>query len=323
MIFYFFWRYPNVMLALGSILVFALTVLGLRIFKDKLPADEGRDFAVEGKLSKGKPRGAGIVFIIAFVAGTLLFSPIKLEHIIYILLVFVEMITGYLDDAAKIPWGRLKKGILDLIVALLISITYVYFNGTKVSVGLLNLSFTIPVWLFIILAVLMIWLSINATNCADGVDGLSGTLAIITIMAFYVADIGKDIFYRFTYPMIFFVIAILAYLWFNANPSKLMMGDAGSRAMGVFLSIVALKSGYPFLIIPFMIVILLDGALGLFKVMVIKITKNKNFMSKIRTPLHDHVRKNIEDKWSNPQVVTRFAIIQTVICVVTIFICSR
>lgn len=307
------------MLAAGAAFVFLATIIGLGKFKDKLPADEGRDFAVDGKLSKGKPRGAGIVFIFAFVIGTLLFCPIKIEYCIYLLLILIEMYTGFLDDAAKKPWGRVKKGILDLVISLTIGLTYVFYNGCRFDMLIVDHTIEVPAALLVVLIAALVWGSINVTNCADGVDGLSGTLVIITIVSFYVADLAFDRFYKFNYLMIYMMVAILAYLWFNAGPSILMMGDAGSRAMGVFISIVALKSGLPLLYIPFALILALDGGLGLFKVSVIKITKKKDFMNKIRTPLHDHVRKNIEVPWSNNQVVMRFAILQTIISIVTIY----
>lgn len=69
----------------------------------------GRAFAVDGKLSAGKPRGAGIIFIFVFTVAALLFSEITLEFVIYVALVVVEMLTGYLDDASDKPWGELEK----------------------------------------------------------------------------------------------------------------------------------------------------------------------------------------------------------------------
>lgn len=323
MLYYFFAKYPNVLLGLGALTVFVLTAAGLHFFKDKLPADEGRDFAVDGKLTKGKPRGAGIVFILAFVIGGLLFTPVKLEYVIYVIIVSVEMLTGYMDDASNKPWGRLRKGLLDFVVALALAFTYVHYNGTSISIGLLNLNVTVPEWLFYILCVALVWASINVTNCADGVDGLSGTLVLITLASFMMADYGRDHFDKFSMSIVLFATAILAYLWFNAGPSILMMGDAGSRAMGVFVSIVALKSGLPILYIPFALVLILDGGLGLFKVTMIKITKKNDFMNKIRTPLHDHVRKKVKVAWSNNQVVTRFAIIQLIINILVLYIFVR
>ena len=117
--------------------------------------------------------------------------------------------------------------------------------------------------------------------------------------------------------ILMFVICILGYLWYNATPSRLMMGDAGSRAMGLFISIVALKSENPLLYIPVAIVLILDGGLGLLKVALIRGFKIY-ILKNTRTPLHDHVRKI--KGWSNTQTVFRFAIIQIVISVATVYL---
>ena len=321
-------QYPNVCMAIGVLFTFALT--GLLIYKlmDKLPRDGGREFAVEGILSKGKPRGAGIIMIPCFILGVLLFSSVfkmalgyMVEILIYLVLIFVEMITGYLDDKAEKPWSRLKKGMMDLVVSILLAITYIYSNGSSIHIQ--NSEFVLPIWLMGLIVVALCWGMINVTNCADGVDGLSSTLVMTTLVSFIIADIQFRQMHGFRYLLIFFVCILLAYLLFNAGPSILMMGDAGSRAMGIFLCITALKSGHMLLLVPFAIVIILDGGLGLFKVSVIKVTKKQNFMNKIRTPLHDHVRKNFEKGWSNNQCVTRFWIIQVVISIATIYIFCR
>ncbi len=327
---FFFGDFPNVMIGLGALCAFLLTAAGLKLFMDRLPADEGREFAVDGKLSRGKPRGAGIIFIFAFAIAVVLFAPFKPEYLIYTGLIIVEMLTGYLDDAAKKPWGRVKKGLLDLFVSLVIAFTYVHYNGTDVTVCLFHTTFSMNRWILYILAVILVWTSINVTNCADGVDALSGTLAIVTMLSFYIADIytiptityGHGNQGRFVFLLVFFMAALLAYLWYNASPSILMMGDAGSRAMGVFISILALKSHMPFLYLVFALVIFLDGGLGLFKVTFIKLF-HKNPMEKIRTPLHDHVRKNVSVKWSNEQVVMRFASIQAILSIIYIYLFLR
>jgi len=328
MIYYFLKQFPNLMMGLGVILSAALTFIGLSKFRDRLPADEGREFAVDGKLSKGKPRGAGIIFVIAFVIASLIFSPlyvkgnIKTEYLIYLGLVCIEMLTGFLDDSAKAPWGRLKKGLLDLLVSLILAATFVHYNGNTFRFNA-DISYTVPVWLLYILVIALSWMSINVTNCADGVDSLSASLTIVTLLSFLIADIKVDYLYNFRYITMYFIASLAAYLWFNAGPSILMMGDAGSRAMGIFICIVALMSYNPVMYIFFAIVLMFDGGLGLFKVSVIKITKNKDFMKKIRTPLHDHVRKNIEPKWSNGQCVMRFVILQAIISMTVMYIIVR
>ena len=148
-------------------------------------------------------------------------------------------------------------------------------------------------------------------------DGLSGTLTIVTLVTIYVIDQVKGVSSDFAYVILLFVVCILGYLWYNATPSRLMMGDAGSRAMGIFISIAILKTGSPFLFLPAAAVLIVDGGLGLIKVALLRFLKIHIF-SNTTMPLHDHVRKTIG--WSNTQTVFRFAIIQIVISIATVYL---
>ena len=98
---------------IGVIFAFALTCIAIAKLNKFLPKDLGRQFAVDGKLSAGKPRGAGIIFIFTFVISAVLFSQINAEIAIYLVLIVIEMLTGYFDDAAEKPWGEYLKGALD------------------------------------------------------------------------------------------------------------------------------------------------------------------------------------------------------------------
>lgn len=282
-----------------------------------LPKDQGRDFAVNGKLSAGKPRGAGFIFILVFVVAALLFGIWKTEYMIYLILVAAAMMTGFLDDASKAPWGEYKKGLLDFIIAIMLAVTFLNFNDSTVTIELIDKTFTLPPVVFGILTVILVWASINVTNCADGVDGLSGTLTIISLMTIYVIDVVKGIQGSFSYLILLFVGCILGYLWFNATPSKLMMGDAGSRAMGLFIAIAVLKTGSPLIYLLVALVLILDGGLGLVKVFLLRFLKI-HILKNTRTPLHDHVRKVWD--WSNTHTVFRFAIIQIVISVAAVYL---
>lgn len=304
--------------AIGLLAAFAGTCLLLTKLSKYLPKDAGREFAHDGKLSAGKPRGAGIIFILVFTIAALIFAPVNREICIYLILIAAEMLTGYMDDASEHPWNEYKKGLLDLIVAIVLAATYLNYNSSTFHIATMGLTITIPPVVFGILTVILVWTSINVTNCADGVDGLSGTLAIITLMTVYVCNgiRGKNA-EDFQYLILLFVICILGYLWYNATPSRLMMGDAGSRAMGIFISIAALKTGSPLLYVPVAIVLILDGGLGLIKVALLRFLKIR-ILKNTRTPLHDHVRKVLG--WSNTQTVYRFAIIQIVVSFVTVYL---
>lgn len=307
----------NWVLLLGAVAAFALTLLMMKAFADKLPHDQGRAFAVEGALSKGKVRGVGIVFVLVFSACYALFGQIDIERLIYLVIIILCMLTGFFDDAADKPWNEYLKGALDFALALGVAVTYLYFNGNSFSIAVLGYTrVTIPYWLYGILIVALVWTAINVTNCTDGVDGLSATLTIITLGGFYFVSKEKMGFTADNYAIALFIIVLSAYLWYNANPSTMLMGDAGSRAMGMMIAIAALMSQTPLLYIPFSIVMILDGGLGLVKVALLRFLKIKILVN-TRCPLHDHARKVKE--WSNTQVVFRFAIIQFAVSVLFVW----
>lgn len=302
---------------LGILFAFALTCIAIAKLNPYLPKDMGRQFAHDGKLSAGKPRGAGIIFIFTFAISALLFAQMNVEIGIYLVLIIVEMLTGYFDDAAEKPWGEYLKGFLDLAVAVVVALVYMHYNSSDVVFATLGLTVTIPPIVFGILTIVLVWASINVTNCSDGVDGLSGTLTIITIMSIFVFDAIMGVNDNFNFLILLFSVCLLGYLWYNATPSKLLMGDAGSRAMGIFIAIAALKSQSPFMYLFFGIVLILDGGLGLVKVALLRFLKI-HILKNTRTPLHDHVRKNGD--WSNAQVVFRFAIIQIVVSLAAMYL---
>ena len=116
------------------------------------------------------------------------------------------------------------------------------------------------------------------------------------------------------------IIVILVYLWYNAPDSTILMGDAGSRSLGLFIAIAMLKSGAPIMYLLVSIVLIIDGGLGLFKVSFIKVFK-KNPMPNIITPVHDQCRK--KSGWVNTQVVYRFSIIQIIFSIIAIYLCIK
>lgn len=314
---------------LGILFAFAAVFWLLMNKRNILPRDHGREFAVQGSLSAGKWTGAGFIMIPVFIVASLIFGDVTVETVIYYVLLAAAMLTGYLDDAAKVPWGRLKKGLFDFAIALAASVTYVWFNGSAISLAVFGITITIPAVIYVILGIVLIWVSINVTNCSDGVDGLSASLSIVTLMSFFLMNTIHVDESGFNAEILLYVVVLIAYLWFNATPSILMMGDAGSRAMGFFIAIVAMKSGSPLIYIPFAIVLILDGGLGLIKLSFIKFLKKEILMS-IRLPLHDQVRKNLEiidqegnvvrKNWSNTQTVFRFVIIQVMVSTLFIFL---
>ena len=301
---------------ISVIFAFVLTCAAIALGKNSLPRDAGRAYAINGSKSVGKPRGAGIIFILTFTLTSVLFIKLNAEMLIYLILVLAAMLSGYLDDSSSSPWGELKKGLIDFAIAIMAAVTYLHYNPNTFDIAFFDVTVTLNPVIYGILIVILIWVSINVTNCSDGVDGLCGTLSAVTLSTAYILFRIFDIEPYFRNTILLMVVCILGYLWFNASPSRLLMGDAGSRAIGIFIAFALLKLHHPLLYIPVAIMLIVDGGLGLIKVSCMRFLHLK-LMQNIRTPIHDHMRKNKE--WSDAQVVFRFAIIQIVIGLAVIY----
>ena len=298
--------------AAAFLVVFALTAVMTRTFKSALPQDQGRAFAVNGQLSKGKARGSGLIFVLCICFVMVLFLPVTGENLVYEALLIASMLSGYLDDASEVPWNEYKKGLIDFVIAAAAAAVFLKNNGSEIWIG--PAPVTIPAPIYFILAIALVWASINAVNCTDGVDGLSASTAVVTIGTFLIAF--GDKLGAFGMSGIIVCGSLLAYLWFNAKPSSILMGDAGSRAIGFFIAVLSMKSGHPFAFLFAGIVFVVDGLAGIIKIS-LKRFLNIWFLKNTLTPLHDHVRKRLG--WSDEQVVLRWVILQAVCSAALIF----
>ena len=204
-----FWWIP----VAGVLFAFFSTIILMKALAPKLPHDKGRAFAVEGALSKGKVRGVGIVFVLTFTATALLYDVMSPEKIVYLVVIAACMLTGYFDDASEKPWNEYLKGALDLVLAIIVAVTYLYCHGnTFLIMYPFSLCLTIPYPLAALLIVILVWTSINVTNCTDGVDGLSSTLAIITLGSFALCMKTSGNIFDILF-IVYFITVLVAYLW--------------------------------------------------------------------------------------------------------------
>ncbi len=320
----------TVLITLSLFVGFLLTVLLLPKFYKWLPHDRGREFTATAEAAKGKPTGSGVVFITIFVFIAFLFVPLDCGQIIIVVLTWLTMLTGYLDDRSVKSWGEYRKALLDLILSLAAAFTLYYACRNEDGNIYFWLPFTtkpiaVAEWLYIIIAVIIIWASINTTNCTDGVDGLSSTLVLIgliTLGIIFYFILGHTVIAKYLlvphladgaqWAVLVFALAgvLMGYLWHNAFPSKVLMGDAGSRALGFFIGVCVMVTGNPFLLLATSSIILVNGGMGLLKVALLRFFKIKIF-STIRFPLHDHMRQ--KRNWSATQVLVKFMILQLLI----------
>jgi len=324
----------TVLITLAMYTGFILSVKLLPLFYERLPHDRGREFTLTAEAAKGKPTGAGIVFISIFVIITVLFTPLSLLQYGTLALTWLIMLTGYLDDRSITSWGEYLKGFLDLVISAVEALLLFYCiaktsPGGKVYFWLPFVTHPVAVNLtvYLIVGIILLWGSINTTNCTDGVDGLSGTLVLIALLTmgaiFYFVLGHKDISAYLLVPhlasganwaVMTFALAgvLMGYLWRNAFPSQVLMGDAGSRALGFFIGVCVLVSGNPFLILATSTIIFINGGMGLLKVALLRFFHIRIFET-IRFPLHDEMRKN--HGWSPTQVLIKFMLMQLLITI--------
>ena len=320
-------------MVIGCVAAFAITLILLRFLPGEkiiLGHDRGRKYAQGSEVNIGKPTGVGFYFISVFLLVSSIFcfliSPITSDKGFFesgnvvtglgfgLLAVLAEMVTGWLDDRSKNAWNEYIKGALDFVVSLIAGFIVVHFFGTRVYLAITGTCFDIHPVLFYILAVLLFVVSINATNATDGIDGLSGSLSVIAVITtFIMGFLAKSLFDdNALLLVVFFVPALIAYLIFNFNPSKMLMGDAGSRSLGFFIAFFLIYCRIPLLYFIVGLPFLCDGGISIVKITVGRLTKKKIILFKnITTPLHDELRKN--RKFSVKKVWFTLVIAATVI----------
>ncbi len=306
--------------AIGFAVSAAATWVALPRLWDRLPRDGGRAFAVNADQSIGKPVGAGLIFVTIFCLVSLVFVPLSARCLWTLPVMAAAMAVGYFDDRRG-GFSEYQLAAMDLAIALAAAAAIYGLAPATMWLPGWKGVIVLPPWAALSLATGVIWLSINATNCSDGVDGVSGSLTATAIMilgGLLYGVIGNQVVARhFDIPvnpegaswaiMAFVMVgAVAGYLWYNAAPSLVLMGDSGSRPLGLLIGMLVVATNNPLFILLIGSVILLNGATGLVKVALARFF-GLRILTGVRFPLHDHCRKELG--WSNTQVLVRFMLL--------------
>ncbi len=157
--------------------------------------------------------------------------------------------------------------------------------------------------IYIPIAVLIIAGTANAVNVTDGLDGLAGVIAATAFLSYGIIAFLQD--QQFLIVFCFSVVgASFAFLWFNAKPAQMFMGDVGSQALGGALGVVALLTNQWFILPVIAIVPLATLASSTLQVLYFKATGGKRLFK--MAPLHHHFELI---GWSETQIVQRWWLI--------------
>jgi len=299
--------------------------------------------------SKGQtPTMGGLIIVVATIVPTLLWMKLSNRYVLIGLAAMVWMgIIGFMDDYLKLKQkreGRENKGMVEvqkLLGQVILGFAIGYYiwkfplstlPGASTTLPFYKYMLIVPAtqtlgWLYVAFVTFVLTGTSNAVNITDGLDGLATGLSAIAAATFalFAYVIGRidtsaylNIFYlRGSGELAIFCAAIMGatigFLWFNANPAQVFMGDTGSLALGGALGAIAilLKSEFVLLIVGGVFVV--EMASVIVQRFVFKYRKQRYGLEYAsshrvlrRAPLHHHFE---EGGWTENQVVVRFWIL--------------
>lgn len=287
---------------------------------------------------QGTPTMGGILIIAAIMAATLLWSDLTNRYVWVVLFAtFAFGGIGFWDDYIKVVKRRSTglrakhKFALQVIAALAIGL-FLYFNSqdpnaTKLSVPFMKRLLLDLGWFYIPFAVLVIVGSSNAVNLTDGLDGLAiGLVGIASTANAVLVYIGGNKIIA-EYLKIQYIpgsgeIAVfcgallgasLGFLWYNAHPAEVFMGDVGSLSLGAGLGTLAVVTKHELILIIVGGIFVLEAVSVMLQVAYFKLSGGKRIFK--MAPLHHHFE---QIGWPESKVIVRFWIVGIILALVSL-----
>ncbi len=296
--------------------------------KQKKTTVDGKDLPIMRKLHAHKfahvfPTMAGLVGVIAVAITTLCLNLDRGQTWLPLAGFLGGAVVGFIDDAINV-FGSGKgaaglrgpvKFILISAVGLVLGWFFAYKLGwTTILIPYVG-NFEVGLVGMILIFAFSVVATSNAVNITDGLDGLSGGLAMIAYGAYGVIALfqGNMLLFGFCLTVVGW---LLSYIWFNVPPARFMMGDTGSFALGAGLGVVAMMTN-AFLLLPIICLpAVVETASSLIQLVSKKLFHRKLFIS---APLHHHLEAK---GWGEAKIVMRFWIIAGVCAIVGIFVAA-
>ncbi len=239
-------------------------------------------------------------------------------------IVFVTIgfgLVGFIDDFKKVVLHntdglspKLKMlGLMIIAIVYVVMLVFNFHNGTDIFIPIINQYVTVPIWIYIPFAVVVILATTNAVNLTDGIDGLSTSVTTIILTCLTVISIIWDIKETTIFGCII-IGACLGFLLFNLHPAKVFMGDTGSLLLGGAIAGIALYIKLPLLLLIIAIIPVIETLSVILQVAYFKKTGKRIFKM---APIHHHFELC---GWKENTIVSIFSLITLIMCMVGIMI---
>ncbi|WP_439272075.1 phospho-N-acetylmuramoyl-pentapeptide-transferase [Pseudochrobactrum sp. HB0163] len=326
----------------GALITSALLVflLGPRIINSlRVRQGRGQPIRADGPQTHfkkaGTPTMGGLMILFGVLASVMLWGNLKSVYVWVVLLVTVSFgAIGFYDDYLKVTKqsdkgfsGKARLGLEFVIAAMAAwvimrtgqepfssSLTFPFLKGLLLDLG----------WFFIPFAAFVMVGSGNAVNFTDGLDGLAIVPVMVAAASFgFIAYLSGNAIFA-DYLQIHFVPgtgelsvilgavigAGLGFLWFNAPPAAIFMGDTGSLALGGMLGTVAVATKHEIVLAIIGGVFVMEALSVIIQVGFFKMTGKRVFLM---APIHHHFEKK---GWTESQVVIRFWIVAILLAMI-------
>ena len=333
-------RYITFRAAMAALLALVISfILGPWLIRSLTKKRIGQQIREDGPANHsskaGTPTMGGTIIILALALSTLLLADIANPYVLLALLATVGFgVVGFADDYLKLSRQNSKglaprqKLAAQFAIAFIIALALFYYPKFTTEIGIpfaKNVRPDLGVW-YIPFAMLVIVAASNAVNLTDGLDGLAigpvmiaagtyGFIAYVTghlnfaeyLQIPYVAGVGElSVFCAAV------IAAGLGFLWYNAYPAQMFMGDVGSLALGAAIGVVAVMTKNEILLIVVGGVFVMEALSVIFQVASYKLRRKRVFLM---APIHHHYELK---GWKEPQIIVRFWIISFICAVIAL-----
>ena len=319
------------------VIVFIIGEPLIRIFqKNQISGPIRQDGPIDHIIKKsGTPTMGGLIIILGIFLGTFLWADLNNTYILTVIFVSISLgLLGFVDDLLKIKQKN-SRGLnskLKILGQIIISLIAMYILSMYSDHQFLNnlyfpffKNLILPMGIFFIpFAILIIVGTSNAVNLTDGLDGLATVPVMLVALSYTLISyvVGNTIFADYLkIPYVqnagelsVFCGAIfgscLGFLWYNAPPAKIFMGDTGSLSLGGSLAVVAIIVKHEIVLAIIGGLFVLETVSVIIQVLSFKLTGKRVFMM---APIHHHFEKK---GWPESTIVIRFWIIAIILALI-------